>query len=520
MRRPPEERSRRRPTRIAAAVLLVAAAAALFAALRASAEILAKPTLTIGAIDGPGDLSPTSWSSSNEGEWLVYEAVIFKVTPNGNYAPGLATSWRFLPAPKGSGLANKRFEFTIRHDARYSDGTPVTAQTIKTYYEYVMKSPNAPYFQLGPVQSVRTIGKWTILVTMKVPNPNARQAMSGTGYGLATSPNCLNRGADYLSSHTCGAGPYMLDPSQTVTNDHYTFVPNPYYYNKAKQYWSKVVVKIIPTASSMLQALTTGQLDVAQGDVTTAAAAKRAGFLVHKNPAGNVSFVFDNGGRLMKAFTDVRVRRAFNYAIDRKTLAKAFGGEFVIPTSEEGTTDGYDPSYQFHYPYNPSKAKALLAAAGYAKGLTVPVLAYDGFGTDGTPLVQAIAKYMAAVGVTLNITSAATINDWVAQYTKFPLWEAPFGVDAMNIYYEFMHPPFTSNNWSDPTINHLWLKAIRAANATPLWMAMSRRATDIALFFPVLIQDGVYYVNSKKVAGVVATAKRPWVAVNEWYPAH
>src|SRR5262249_36689518 len=270
------------------------------------------------------------------------------------YSPGLAVEWHFLKTKAGSGRANKDFELTLRRNARYSDGTLVTAAGVKTWLLYVAGAGGPQASDFGPIASVETTGKWSLVVHLRSPNPSARTELSNdSNWGVAQSPKCV-ADPSKLATQTCGAGRYMLAPAQSVTNDHYTLVPNPYYYDKSNQYWSKVVIKIIPTASSQLQALETGQVDVTGGDPSTAKAAEAAGFKVLHAPSGVQIFSIDVGGAKVKALADARVRQALNYAINRKLIAAAIVGKYGSPTAEAAPAEGYDPKVERVYSYNPA----------------------------------------------------------------------------------------------------------------------------------------------------------------------
>ena len=107
----------------------------------------------------------------------------------------------------------------------------------------------------------------------------------------------------------------------------------------------------------------------------------------------------------MKPFDDVRVRQAINYAVDRDLVIekllknKAFKATAWLPTSSVAFDAGRAP-----YAYDPERAKALLAEAGYADGFEMEVMVTDS--TSGRGVVEAMTPFLAAVGVTVNMVIA------------------------------------------------------------------------------------------------------------------
>src|SRR5262249_26430229 len=145
-------------------------------------------------------------------------------------------------------------------------------------------------------------------------------------------------------------------------------------------------------------------------DITTAPAAKAAGLNVITAPSGFVQIlILDRGpktpdGKSPNPLASVKVRQALNYAIDRAKITKAIYGQYGVPTSEMGTSDGFVPSLQNYYPYDPAKAKKLLADAGYPNGFSFTLTSESQFGTLADPVVQAIAQQYKAIGVDMKVT--------------------------------------------------------------------------------------------------------------------
>ena len=176
--------------------------------------------------------------------------------PRRELFPGLATSWRYV------GDDNETFEFTLRQGAHFSDGTEVTASAVKSWFEYFANA-KGPYVDQLNLKSVSTVGEWTVIMHEKSPSPELASTLADTDIGYVASPKA-SANPSVLDEGTDGAGPYVVVPSQSVAGSQYTLVPNAYYYDPCAIRFSKVVVKIISQPSTLLEAIKSGELDVAR----------------------------------------------------------------------------------------------------------------------------------------------------------------------------------------------------------------------------------------------------------------
>jgi peptide/nickel transport system substrate-binding protein len=476
----------------------------------------AKPVLRYGVADGWNNPNPALDPSNRPFRALAYEQIIH-MAPNGTFVPGLATSWRYFPTGTGP---NKGFEFTLRHNARFSDGTLVTAPRVVAWFKYFLAAKGGYSASLGPNPSFKSVGQWTVQIRMRAPNPSVPFQLSEREWGYVSSPQAIAK-PTLFATGSYGAGPYMLDGSRTVQGDHYTFVPNPHYYNPSAIKWREVDVKVIPTDSSMLAALQSGQLDASEGTPKTAAAAQAAGFNVVSALQGVDRLIVI--GRDAPPLNDIRVRQALNYAINRKAIAQAVLGKYGAPISETITSDGFDPKYQNYYSYDPKKAKALLAAAGYPHGFTVKAIDQTFVLPTGDVLVRPAAQDLSAVGVNLDIYTANTGADYAPKILsgEYPLGEHPPGIIPMSDHYGFFLSPngiLNPRHVDDPVIDKLYQRGLRARNASVYWKQISDRMTVQGYFINIASYDAVYFV-SKKIGGVASGPQRQgFVYPEEWYP--
>lgn len=404
--------TRRTPIRTTLAVIAVTGTtAALLTACSSGAASDEVPVLTMATLSAPPTLDPIK--SANGGlqttiSSLTYEPLIQK-EPDGSYSPGLAEQWGYVDGSQG-----KKYELTLRSGAEFADGSPVDADAVAASINYFAKNATGPSANSFKTLSATAEGAGKVAISSSTPNPIITDLLTPFNLGgNVMSPAGLK--AD-RSNATYGAGPYVYSASQSVTGDHYTFVPNKTYFDASKVKFSKVIVKVIASNASALQALRSGQVDLMAGDTTQLAAAKSAGFTITSSSSSfSPIWLLDFGGALTPALGDQRVRQALNYAIDRKSIAKAVYGSAGSALMQPNTTgwDAYDKSLEDAYPYDPAKAKSLLAAAGYADGFTFSDV-YWSAQPDTTKIAQAVAQQLAEVGVTMKLVPAPTISELVA----------------------------------------------------------------------------------------------------------
>ncbi|ELP67800.1 ABC transporter substrate-binding protein [Streptomyces turgidiscabies] len=366
--------------------------------------------LTIALSSAPNSLDPAQVAV---GPFLNYMdpayASLLGRKADGTLEAGLADKWGYV----GSG--NTKFQLSLRKGAKFSDGTPITAADVVSSFKYFQKGsgPTASYFR--PL-TFSTPDSSTVVVTSPTPNPDMGTLFTPSYMGGAIiSPAGLKTPAK-LASTTFGAGPYVLSAQQSVSGDHYVYVPNKNFYDKAAVHFKKITVKVMPNVNSQVQALKSGQIDLMYGtpDVAPTIAGDKSLTTLTKPSTWAGLYLLDRSGTIVKGLGDVRVRQALNFAIDRAAITKAVYGEFGSPVSQPAMPgyDGYSPEAEKMYPYDPAKAKQLLEEAGYSKGLTIPVN-YGSFDPSTTKMLQAVQDQLSKVGVTLKLQAAANFGGWI-----------------------------------------------------------------------------------------------------------
>ena len=507
---------------VAVALTAVALGAAISACSPPSSGGATPHELRIGMQAGPGTLDPATINQNSQ--WFVdlaYSSLI-NAASDGTYRPGLATEWGYV------GQGNTKFQLTLREGVKFSDGSELTAEGVKKHLEYVKGAGGQMSGTLATLKSIDVAGPLKLVLTFSAPNPDLPFYFAQSGVGIADviSPKGLDN-KKLLGTETAGAGPYVLDSSATVANDTYVYKPNPNYWDKANVHWDKVTIKIIPNLNSLLNALKSGQIDFSTGDYTTAAEAEKAGLQTHFTP--NVFSglnLLDRGGKLAPQLADQRVRQAINYAIDRRSIVDAIYGKYGSPTTQTTHGAGYLKELDDKYPYDPAKAKQLLAEAGYPNGFTLSVVSTPFF--NGDTMVQAIAGQLKSVGITLKVDSKSDVNEFISKMAsaEYPAAWIGFGTLPMFVASQNLYGPsalFNAFKSTDPELTKLTneLAVAPQSQAAAISEKIEARLVDLAWYAPVGWAPLGQYATKKidPAAVTTTTGEHPIVTIIDVKPA-
>lgn len=510
-------RPHRRWARGALAAAALVAASVLSAALPATAQ-----TLTIAATAGPTTLDPTTSSNGVPSVWfpnLSYMALIWRA-PDGTAKPGLATDWAY---------SDDRLSFVmnLREGVKFSDGSPMTADDVVNWLKHYKEKGSFTAW-LGNVTDISATGPLQVTLKLSTPDPMLPYGLDQGGMaGDVVGPAGL-ADPDSLGSSTNGAGPYMIDPAATILNSQYTYVKNPYFWDPSAQHWDKIVIKIISDGNSILSALKTGQIQVAEGAATDAAAAEAAGLNIVSAPSAMLGvYIGDIDGKIVPALKDIRVRQALNYAIDRKGIVESLYGKYGKPTTQfvPESVGGYVSALDDRYPYDPEKAKALLAEAGYPDGFKFTLVLQPAV-SSGDLMAQAMVANWKDIGVDVTLLPTDSFATYVPMMVsqKYPATTLTFqySVQLTDTQQLVTNPAlYNYMGFTDQKANDL-ANAQRqhdidspegkaAAEASETYMV------EGAFLVPVVSVDALLFA-AKSVSGLDFTTY-PWPDPSNWKPA-
>ncbi|MCB2109133.1 MAG: ABC transporter substrate-binding protein [Rhodobacteraceae bacterium] len=336
----------------------------------------------------------------------------------GNLHPALAISWH-------ASDDGRTWTFDLRHDVKFADGTPFDADAIIAALDYLTgehlpSDLNAIEFE--NVVGYRAVDPFTVEITSRVPAPLLPRAVTVL---YAVQPELWRKlGPVDFSYRPVGTGPFKVERWGTAQVDLAAHAES---WRPAKV--GAMTVHFQQDATARLQGLLAGQIDIALAlspeDRSAVEASGGAMHVVVPPAVVGLMFVATQPG---SPFADARVRQAMNYAVDKTRLVQVFYEGVVDPSGQPAARAalGFNPDI-VPYPYDPTRARALLAEAGYANGFSFSMDAVVGStGSDGA-IYQQIASDLAAIGVSMSIRAISNARfgqnfrggNWDAQAFSF-----------------------------------------------------------------------------------------------------
>jgi peptide/nickel transport system substrate-binding protein len=338
----------------------------------------------------------------------IYEPLINR-DPDGKLIPALAVSWKPLD--------DLTWEFKLRRNVKFHDGTPFTAQDVVATYQRVPNVPNSPSSMatfVKPIVETRVIDPYTIVFRTAAPHVLLPSDLAGV-YIIPKAVAEKAATEDFNSGKAAiGTGPYKF--AEYAPNQRIVMTAN-YGYWGGEEPWDKLTFKILSNPAARVAALLSGDVQLIE-TVPTADIARLSAdrnfsladkvtnrvIYVHLNQWSEKSapFVTAKDGKPLdrNPFKDARVRKALSMAINRDAIAarimegKAVPAAQLLPDGFYGTSRKLKP-----LKYDPEGAKRLLAQAGYPDGFALTVHGTNNRYINDDKIAQAIAQFYSRAGI-------------------------------------------------------------------------------------------------------------------------
>lgn len=297
-------------------------------------------------------------------------AALLALCPDNSIVPWLAESYTVSE----DGLV---FDFILRKDVIFTDGTPLTANEYAwSLNRALAEETQSPVTasQLGSVTAIEAVDDYTLRLTLSNPYAPLLFNLTDPGYMGPLSQSALeSMGEDAFSRAPVGVGPYTV--AEWITGDHITLQRNPdynwgpsCYQNTGPYYIENITFRIIPEYATALAGLQAGEVSFAKLDTKDVQSFIDAGnFTVFTQPAkGMAPLLSINVSK--PPFDSIAVRQAVNLAIDRQAIIDVvyLGNASIQYGPLSPPQIGYwDGASEVGYDYDPERARQLLAGDGY-----------------------------------------------------------------------------------------------------------------------------------------------------------
>jgi 4-phytase/acid phosphatase/peptide/nickel transport system substrate-binding protein len=289
-------------------------------------------TMTVGLeLDIPG-FDPLKVgvydTSQNIAAALLLETLV-KLDNSGKAVPGLAVSW----SPSDD---FKTWTYKLRPDVKFHDGTPFNAAAVKWNFDRQKDPKNSCRcaFYIANTLAVEAPDDLTVVYKLKDPSVNFPALLTRPDQNSTVhSPTAIQAKGDDYNRNPVGTGPFVL--KSWTAGDRMVVERNPDYWDKAKPYLDRVVLRPLPDSQSRFASLRSGETDLVWVDEFEADNIERA-----KKDATLQVLTYSGSGAAVAAFNtkaepldDVRVRQALVMALDRKKMSQAITNGLARPAS-------------------------------------------------------------------------------------------------------------------------------------------------------------------------------------------
>jgi len=386
----------------------------------------------------------------------VYEALV-RTNAKLEFEPSLAVSWS-QPSPTV-------WRFKLRPGVKFQDGAPFTADDVVFSFKRAAAEGSDVKPMIATVEDVKKVDDLTVDVVTKAPDPILiseipflyMMSKAWCEKNGAVDPVDVRKGKEnFATTHANGTGPFILKSREVGVRT--TFVVNPAWWDKPQHNLDEIVYTPIQNDSTRVAALLSGEVDMIEP--VPAQDIDRVEHTAHRKvlQAPELRTIFlgmdqeraeltDSDVKGKNPFKDLRVRQAFQLAIDRELIQRQIMRGASHPTTlmVGPGINGYNPALDKPNKADAAKAKQLLAEAGYPEGFSVGLDCPNDRYVNDERICQAVTSMLAKAGIKVKL-NAQTRAQWFAKIlprnTSFYLlgW-TPATYDAHNTLVSIMVTP-------------------------------------------------------------------------------
>src|SRR5215212_3963418 len=428
--------------------------------------------------------------------------------PNGNVKPHLATAWSYPD--------EKTLRFKVRQGIKFHNGDTVTTDDVAFTYTRLLdpKTDSRHTPALQAIGEVKAVDAETVDFNLKTPDATLLGRLSI----LPVIPKKYFDsfgGTDAFGQKPVGTGPFKF--VEWVKGQRVVMEANPDYWQGPPKI-KTIVYRQISEDNTRITELLTGTADLVNNVPPALGAKVKAEPKTELQTVRGLRNVYLKINTKKAPFSDLKVRQALNHAIDVKLIVETVLGGNAVPTpggyEGPGVWGYYKDIDTSRYPFDPAKAKALLAEAGVKPG-PINILSAKGRLLNDAEVVQAIAGMLQNIGFTpqIQLLDFTVVNDeWNRKYREemdLHLWSnANNTADADYNYSTNFYTKNTGLYWGTPEMDAMVVKArstLDLASREAQYQEIGKKLLDEAVAVPMYDQVDSYG-TSKRLKGFLARA--------------
>ena len=473
--------------------------------LAGAAQTFDPMTFVFATNEEPDTLDPavTYANTSFREVYVLYDRLVTYSGASVEAKPMLATSWDV----SDDGLT---YTFHLRNDVKFHDGTALTANAV--LYSFIRtieigKGPSGLYYGIIDKESGEVVDDYTFRLHLRQSFPPLIPLL-GMTMGAIVNPTVESHAASgdhgeaWLAENSAGSGPFVLESWKR--GQELTLAANKSYWGGAPKL-QRVVIKVVPEASTMRLMLENGEIDMAEGVGMDAIPAlqKTDGIVVDIVDGMFIQYLCLNNEK--GVFADKRLRQAVAHAVDFDSIIQGvyLGYAIRLRSPIPKPLLGYDETLPL-YDFNLGKAAALLKEAGKEAGFTVEFLIEPN--PNWVKMATAIQSTLKKIGITANIQQYA----WATYLDKVMAGEYDLCLMGW------------SPDYGDPDQN-MWTH-LHSSNAGPGWnlARYKNQQVDDWMFQARQTNDPVKRAEDYRKAQELAIADSPyvWICQVQFIPVY
>lgn len=500
--------------------------AALLAAVCIAASAAEAHTLRWARSQDASTLDPHASNTGANNALLhsIYEPLVVR-NGEGKLSPALAVSWRVLPDDPAV------WEFKLRPDVRFHDGSAFTADDVVFSLSRARMPASDWRSVLLGIDAVTAVDDLTVHI--RTTSPDALLAENLTNlfimdrgwaeaHGAAAPQNLKDQAETWATRHANGTGPYLVASREPGVRT--VLTRNEAYWGRdeAPLAVSEIIYRPIPEHPTRIAALLSNEVDFVQDvpvhDIARLKATR--GIKVYAGQENRVIFLGFNLGRPELASSDVkdrnpfqdrRVRQAVNLAINREAIQRLTMRGHSTPVGILATplTAGWSAELGAPPPFDPARAKQLLAAAGFPHGFSVTLHCPNDRYVNDEGICQSVVGMLGRVGIRARLASQShTVLFPALHRGECDVFLLGWGITTFDSFYVFnnlyrsrteTHGAWNVAGFSDPEIDALidgLAGEVDSSKRNAAIVALWQRLKEETVYVPLHIQGVAYAMRN------------------------